>query len=82
LTLPLAASVEYFCGGACIHILKSITQAANGLGIFLATILRGMEEDWTVKGFFFSREELDVPDEIVPINDLRASANPKVSCGE
>jgi hypothetical protein len=82
LTLPLTASVEDFCDGACVHILKFITQAANKLGIFLTTIPRRMAEDRTVKGFFFSGEELDVPDKIIFINNLQALANPKVSCGE
>lgn len=54
LTLPLTASVEAICGGACVHKLEFISQAASKLGIFLTTILRGMEEDRTVKGFFYS----------------------------
>jgi hypothetical protein len=51
LTLPLTASIEDVCGGACVHKLKFITQAASKLSIFLTTILRGMEEDRTVKDF-------------------------------
>jgi hypothetical protein len=63
---------------ARIQTFESLKEAAKKTGISEATLSRGLKEDKVVKGFFFSREELDdVPDKIVPIDDLQ---DPEVSC--
>lgn len=65
---------------ARVHTFKSITEAAKETGIHRNAIEKGLRGGKVVKGFFFSKEELDgVPDKIVPIEDLRAAANPQVS---